>query len=129
MMVYVSKKAFFVFTVCSCLVLPAVYAQGERPSGQMGGRPPSAEDMVERMQDDLDLTDEQTEKIKEIFEEQRNEMDARMNSGSTKPDREQMESLRTRMEEKMAQVLTPEQLEKWKNSRPQGGPGKGGGPQ
>lgn len=92
--------------------------QGQPPS------PPSATDIVDRMQQDLDLTDEQVRQITPIIEDEVKQMQAIMRQGPD-GDRSKMEKLHEETESKLSQYLTEEQLAKWKNQRRRPPQGKG----
>jgi len=93
---------------------------------------------IARMTQELNLTEAQQEQLKAIFNQNRPEMEFRRGPGfpggmppggrpAEFPDR--MEKMRE-IEQEIEKILTPEQLEKYKNSRGPGpfGPGKSFGP-
>jgi Spy/CpxP family protein refolding chaperone len=105
--------------------------EGRRPGGPggPGGRGP--EERLKMMTEKLGLTQDQQDKIKAIQEKHAPEFKELMGKGRdnlTEADRTKMrELMKTQMEE-IAAVLTPEQKEKFKEMRPEGGrPGGPGG--
>lgn len=98
---------------------------GERPDrGPRGGRMDPAE-RLKNLKEKLGLSDEQTEKVKAIFEKHRGEFAKLREDQSMKPEekRPKMQELRKAEMEEVKGVLTPEQQEKLKDLRPPGGPG------
>jgi len=98
----------------------------------------SAGDIVAKMKDNLNLTDDQVSQITPVIEanmKQRQALMGQAKAGGSDRDvlKGQMAALRQDMESKLAQYLTPEQLEKWKNNMQQrhsggrGHHGMGGG--
>ena len=75
----------------------------------------AAERMTERMTKELDLTPEQAQAVKPINLEFVTKAKEIKNSEAGKEDKKaQLETLRKENETKMAQVLTPEQMEKYR---------------
>jgi hypothetical protein len=99
----------------------------EGPGG--GGQPPSppsASEIVSKMKQDLGLTDEQVSQVTSIIQDESSQMEALMKSGDPQSGRSQMEAIQQQTESKLAQVLTADQLAKWKSSKPQGPQGNSG---
>jgi hypothetical protein len=117
--------------ICCLIILSAVFiatgtAFAQRGPGGFGGqRPqkPSVSDLVAKMQNALNLTDEQVGKVKTILENEMSQMESLMQSGDPQSSRRKMESIRKDTERELADVLTSDQLAQWKGSmsqRPQG---------
>lgn len=71
----------------------------------------SVEQRMEKLTTDLKLTDAQKPKVKAVLEDQHKKMQDMHKEGT--PDREKMREMRTDMEKKMKEILTPDQFEKW----------------
>jgi Spy/CpxP family protein refolding chaperone len=100
------------------------------PTGEPTGRRPGAGgmDVAERlktMKEKLGLTEEQTGKIKEIFEKHRDEFATLRKDESLKPEEKRAKLVELRKAEmgEVRALLTPEQQEKLKELRPAGRPG------
>ncbi len=134
--------------ICCLMILSTVFiasgtAFAQRgPGGPGGGRgfngqhpqKPSVSDLVAKMKQALNLSDEQVGKIKTILENEMSQMESLMQSGDPQSSRSQMESMKKETERKLADVLTADQLAQWKGSmsrKPQGSEGaqspEGGG--
>jgi hypothetical protein len=113
-----------------CITTGTVFAQ--RGSGGPGGgrglngqhpQKPSVSDLVAKMKQALNLSDEQVGKIKTILENEMNQIESLVRSGDPQSSRSQMESIKKEAERELADVLTAYQLAQWKGSmsqRPQG---------
>jgi Spy/CpxP family protein refolding chaperone len=120
----------FLIAAASLLAFPLM-AQ-PRPDDR-GGPPPGAP--IERMAQDLGLTDAQKASVQKIFEQQRAKREAaraEFEKSGTRPTPEQrrarMEQDRAEMRKSLAAVLTPEQLDKLEaRMRERRGPGGPGG--
>jgi Spy/CpxP family protein refolding chaperone len=93
-----------------------------------GGPPPGGPSM-ETLAQTLNLTDAQKPKVKQIFDDERAKRDAvRAELKDATPDerRAKMQALRDDLLQKLSGVLTPDQLQKFKDmqqqQRPPGGP-------
>lgn len=125
----------FILTGSLFLASGVVYAQGSPRGGGQPPSSPSASEIVGRMKQELNLTDEQITQVTTIIQEEITQMQSLMKSGNPESNREKMGSLRQQTETKLASVLTAEQLTKWKSNKPQGprggnrpqGPGGGDG--
>ena len=99
--------------------------EGKRPGGP-GGRP-SPEERLKKMTETLGLSQEQQDKIKAIQEKNAPAMKELMAKGRenlTEEDKTKMKELFKTQMEATAEVLTPEQKEKWKaEMEKRGGPG------
>jgi len=116
-------------TLAGLLLAPGLQAQDAKPGEKAGDRPRGGggagggrQDPAERlkmMKENLNLTDEQTEKVKAIFEKNREKYkEVRENTGLSQEDRRaKMTELRTAETEEMKTILTPEQQEKAKKMR------------
>lgn len=81
---------------------------------------PSASDMISRMQQELNLTEEQVAQITPVIEDEINQMQSLMSQGGDRDaSKVQMDTLRQATETKLAQYLTPEQLVQWKSKQQQ----------
>ena len=114
---WVCVYGFILGVLCITAAGTAFPQQGEHQ--QM-----SAGDIVAKMKDNLNLTDEQVNQITPIIEENSQQKQALMEQAKSSGSgfsavKDQMVALRQSLESKLAQYLTPEQLEKWKNSMQQ----------
>ncbi len=113
--------------------------QGGPPNGRPGGG--MIERRLENLTKQLNLTDEQKEKIRPLLRHEMERMrEIRSNPGLTQSEaRQRMETVRKNTREHIAEVLTPEQKKQWQEMReehhgeggPEGGqrgPGGQGGP-
>jgi Spy/CpxP family protein refolding chaperone len=105
------------FTAALLFMSSQIYAQGGGGGGQrgMGPRGFSPEERVKQLKDSLSLSDEQTAKVKTIFEHQQQEMmAAREKAGD---DREAMRSamteIRTKSDKAILEILTEKQKAKY----------------
>jgi Spy/CpxP family protein refolding chaperone len=86
------------------------------------GAPPPGGPPIERLAQDLNLTDAQKSKVKAIFDEERTKRDAaRAELKDATPDarRAKMQSLQEDLMQKLGGVLTPEQMQKFKDMQQQ----------
>jgi hypothetical protein len=110
-------RIFFMALIAGVIFIPeGAFAQqrGQPPS------PPSASEIVAKMKQQLNLSDEQVNQITPVFEAEIQRMESLRTQATTR-----MEALRNDTESKLAQYLTPEQLAEWKNNRPQSQSGSG----
>lgn len=103
------KTAFTLLSLLGLAFLASGTAYAECPQPPA---PPSAADMISRMQQDLGLSEEQVTQITPIIENEVEQLQALMSQGDR--DRSKMDAIRTETGEKLAEYLTAEQLEKWK---------------
>ncbi|HCM42719.1 MAG TPA: hypothetical protein PLY88_04525 [Candidatus Omnitrophota bacterium] len=79
---------------------------------------PTVDQMIESLNQQIDLTEEQVDKIRPIFEynlKKREKFYVREKRGANKKKlRQEVRALRTEIEARIAEVLTPEQKEKLK---------------
>jgi Spy/CpxP family protein refolding chaperone len=74
------------------------------------------QERLKKLSENLNLTDEQKEKLKPIIREQAGKMrELRQNSDLSREDKlAKLKELREDMDKKIEPILTPEQKEKWK---------------
>jgi len=110
--------------VCGTIV-ERKFLRSLSPLGPPGarGRPYDYNRMIDRMGQDLDLSDEQKSAVRAAFQEYRREIDTvRRQIG------EDMRSQEQKLREKLKTILTPEQFAKFEEkNRRQGFRGRGGG--
>lgn len=95
-------------------------AGGPPPGGQgMRGRGPNLEQLAK----DLNLTDDQKEKVKAVLDDQRQKMGELRNVPQDER-RTKMQALREEVNTKMKAILNEEQYAKWEKSRPMMGSGR-----
>jgi periplasmic protein CpxP/Spy len=97
----------------------------EAEKKQGGDRREAAAQRVERMAEELKLTDAQKTKVKEVMEAQQKKMqEARTANPDATPEqrREAFRTAREEMAKKMKEILTPEQFTKWETMNAQRGP-------
>jgi|SRR5438552_5753983 len=68
---------------------------------------------VERMKERLNLTDDQTRQLQQIFQDAHQQWQ----SDQTKPDKETMQARREKMHEQIKSILTPEQQQKFEQMK------------
>lgn len=93
--------------------------------GPGGGRPPSAGRLIDRLDRELDLTDEQRANIERIFESRREPLERTQREMRDRMEREQRE-----LQAEIRKVLTPDQqpkFEKWLEQDRSRGRGRRGG--
>jgi Spy/CpxP family protein refolding chaperone len=93
---------------------------GERPARAPGAGPRDVAERLKTLKEKLGLTDEQTAKIKEVFEKHRDEFATLRKDESLKPEDKRAKMLELRKAEmgEVRALLTPEQQEKMKELRP-----------
>lgn len=93
-------------------------AKRERPA-----KTSVAQDRLQQMSEQLNLTAEQKEKIKPILQEEAEKMKAIRGDTSLTPEqkREKAKELRTELANKLKPILTPEQFQKWQKRGPAAG--------
>jgi predicted RND superfamily exporter protein len=88
--------------------------------GEQPPSPPSANDIMTKMKQELKLSDEQVSQITPIIKNEIEQMQALMSQGTDRDaGRSQMEALRKSTESKLSQYLTQEQITLWKNKQNQ----------
>lgn len=73
---------------------------------------------VDRIAEELKLSDEQLSSVKQIFNEQKEQMRSLASDGG-RPDRSQMKSLRKETQQKLAAVLNEDQLARLEELKPE----------
>jgi Spy/CpxP family protein refolding chaperone len=115
-LVRAAALVIFILGFAAGALAPAAYRAWQRDGG---GR----HDRFERMSEDLKLTPEQQEQVKQIFGETRNRLEA-----LRKESEPRFAEIRRDADERLKQVLTPEQWEQFRKSREEGrGRGRRGG--
>ena len=124
-------------TLCTILATAALMgipntllAADEKPEAPKGGRPARGpEARLKTMTEKLGLNEEQQGKIKAIYEKNEpklKELQAKGRQNLTEEDRTKLRELMKAQSEEVAAVLTPEQKEKMKELRTEGGRARGG---
>jgi periplasmic protein CpxP/Spy len=98
---------------------PQAAAQQPAPAQaapKMAPRQPSVDERIDRMSKELNLTPEQKDKIRPLFEEQDKQMRELRSNTSLTPEQKRDKARTMMMEthDKVAAILTPEQKEKMK---------------
>ncbi len=101
-----------------------VYAQDQPQEDQRQG-PPSADDIVAKMQSKLSLTQDQLTAITPIIEKyssKREELHQSMEDGTADKEsiHSQMKQLRENEKQELSKVLTPDQMSQWDSMQGQG---------
>ncbi|HMP81661.1 MAG TPA: hypothetical protein PKA41_03010 [Verrucomicrobiota bacterium] len=115
---------------------PSLFAQDtgdrprNRPGGGFGGGMTNVQERVQRIAEELKLTDEQKTKITGVLESQVGKMRALREDQSLSQEqrREKGREIREEVNKQVKEILTPEQYAKWEQMRPQGGGRGQGGP-
>jgi len=92
-----------------------------------GRDPPSVEQRMTRMTEELKLTDEQQPKVKAVLEASSKEMQG-LRDLSREERRPKMQAIMDEEGKKLKDILTPDQYEKWQKMRDQMRKKGGGGP-
>jgi len=101
-------------------------AQDQKPAAPRG-RGPSVERQMERLTEDLKLTDEQKPKIKAALEATNKKMQELREAGTPREEmREKMRSAREAQDKKFKEVLTADQYSQYEKLREQMRQGGGG---
>jgi len=99
------------------------------PGGQGGQRAEAAKERLNKLAEDLKLTDDQKTKVEAAMKEQQEKMRGLRDPNATREDRqEKMKTAREEMTRKMKEILTAEQFAKWEKMAPARGPGGQGRP-
>ena len=125
--VFLSTIAVFVLTAGGV----AVYAQmpSEQGSGQWGhGQPPTAEQRLQRMTKQLNLSDDQQQKIKPILENESTQMQSlRADTSLSQQDwMAKMQQIRQTTSEQITPILNADQQQKFTEMMSHQGHGRGG---
>ncbi|HEX8145768.1 MAG TPA: periplasmic heavy metal sensor [Pyrinomonadaceae bacterium] len=114
-LVRAAALAIFLLGFAAGALAPSAYRARVRDGGRQG--------RFERMSEQLRLTDEQRERVRQIFGETRNKLEA-----LRKESEPRFAEIRRDADERIKQVLTPEQWEEFRKSREEGrGRGRRGG--
>ena len=110
------------FTPTLMGVVP-VYAQDQQPGD--GHQPPSAEDIVAKMQSKLNLTQDQVAAVTPIIEKfstKRDELRQSMEDGTADKEsiHSQMKELREDEKQELSQVLSSDQISQWQQMQGHG---------
>ena len=106
-------------------------AQDAKDGKKTGKRGPSVEQRLDRMTEELKLTDDQKPKVKAVLEDGAKKRQEMFSDSSVPREqrREKMQALMDEESKKLKAILTPEQNEKWEKMRadfrkkgPPGGP-------
>jgi Spy/CpxP family protein refolding chaperone len=106
-LVRAAALAIFLLGFAAGALAPAAYRAWRRDGGRR--------DRFERMSEDLRLTPEQQEQVKQIFGETRNRLEA-----IRKESEPRLDEIRRDADERLRQVLTPGQWEEFRKSREEG---------
>ncbi len=121
------KAAPIVVLLFAMFVGAASYAQGNPQNRGQQGPPPipdteEIEKMVNDMADEISLSEEVEAKMLDLYKDHFNEVREKTSSG--RPDRKEMETLRTDFETAVKSLLTEKQKEQYdayrKKNRPRG---------
>jgi hypothetical protein len=110
------KGVSVIIFVALFFVAEIAFAQQERerPSA------PSASDIVSKMKEELNLTEEQIAQITPVIEDEVNQGQSLIGQGGDRDAvKTKMDVLRQATEEKLAQYLTQDQLAQWKSKQQQ----------
>lgn len=101
--------------VCSNMA----FAQDAKDGKKGGKRGFSVEQQMERMDEQLKLTDAQKQKVKAVLEESQKKRQELFNDSSVAQDqrREKMQTLMQEQDKKLKAILTTEQYDKWQKAR------------
>lgn len=105
--------------------------EGRPPGGPRGGdRGAMMKERLDKLAEELKLTDAQKTKVEAVMKEQ-GEKRAALRDATPEERQEKAKALREEMTKKMKGILNAEQFEKWQKMAQQrgpGGPGRRGGP-
>jgi Spy/CpxP family protein refolding chaperone len=110
-------------------------AQDAKDGKKGGKRGPSVEQRLDRMTEELKLTDDQKPKVKTVLEDGAKKRQEMFSDSSVPREqrREKMQAIMDDESKKLKAILTPEQNEKWekmradfRKNRPSGAPGADG---
>ncbi len=110
---------------------PAPKREGP-PGGPGGQRGEAAKERLNKLAEELKLTDDQKTKVEAVLKEQQEKMRGSRDPNATPEERrEKIKANREELSKKMKGILTAEQFAKWEKipqGRGPGGPGRPGGP-
>ena len=127
------KKLILSLTIAACAAL-TVQAQDDKPKrpeggrgeGRQGGARMNPEERIKRLNEQLTLTQEQQDKIKKIWEDGRTQFEG-LRDLPQEERREKMREATKAQNDKVVEVLTSEQKEKYKEIVARRAEGGGGG--
>ena len=126
------KKLLLHTTAAVVLVTGAVAAYAQAPSDQNGGQwghgqPPTAEQRLQRMTRQLNLSDDQQQKIKPILENESTQMQSlRADTTLSQQDRmAKMQEIRKNTSEQVTPILNTDQQQKYSEMMSRQGHGRG----
>src|SRR6516164_11367262 len=105
-------RGFFSFAIAAALTVPALPAKApSSPALPQADQKKMMHDKLQEVVNDLNLSDDQKSKIKDIFSDAKSKRDAIINDTSLTDDqkRAKMKELHTGTMAKVNEVLTPEQ--------------------
>jgi Spy/CpxP family protein refolding chaperone len=113
------SKAIWAVVLCAglaCVSGAALAQAGTMTKGEVQEDKASAQEHLQAMAKELNLTDEQKEKLKPIFTSQMEEVQAVRNDTSLTPPqrRQKMMAIHQKYSPQVNAILTPEQQAKWK---------------
>ena len=113
-------SAVAALALASLMLCGTVNAQDAK-EGKKGKRGPSVDQQMERMNEELKLTDEQKPKVKTVLENsQKKRQELFADSSVTGDDRRtKMQSIMEEQNKKLKEILTAEQYTKWEEMRQQ----------
>ena len=124
----IKKTVNLVLILCLTLIVSVMNAQkqGHQGGGQQGPPPlptdKEIKEMVSDLSDEISLSEDQEAEILDLYTAHFKEVEEKTKSG--KPDRKEMESLKTDFEKEVKAELTKEQQKQYttyqKNNRPKG---------
>ncbi|MEY2429637.1 MAG: periplasmic protein CpxP/Spy [Verrucomicrobiota bacterium] len=103
---------------CSIMASAQDAKDGKKKDGKRG---PSVEQRLDRMTEELKLTDDQKPKVKEVLEDGAKKRQEMFSDSSVPREqrREKMQAIMDEESKKLKAILTPEQNEKWEKMRDQ----------
>ena len=116
-MAIIALGSFVVFSL-----LARAEDTGSKPAGAAGRKAGAAHDRMKHVADELQLTGDQKEKLKPIFQDEAQKLKAlRQDTSLSKQDkRAKLKTIREDINAKVKPILTAEQLEKWNKLREEG---------
>ncbi|MDD5260252.1 MAG: hypothetical protein PHD76_00220 [Methylacidiphilales bacterium] len=110
--------------VCSLGLSAVIHAEppvGPGPDGKSGPRKEMMEKHIEKMKADLQLTDDQVAKLKDIFQSHKGDAEKiKQDTVLTKEEkRKQLQQLKEQVDNQINGILTPDQQKKWADIKAQ----------
>jgi len=118
-----NMKIFYAFLMALSFTTMPVFAQDQPPGDDR--QPPSADEIVAKMQSKLNLTQDQVTAVTPIIEKyssKREDLRQQMEDGTADRDsmRSQMKDLKEQEGQELSQVLSADQMSQWKQMMSQG---------